>query len=76
MLTWGVLFGPGKGIEWVIDALVERRDLEPRLRYVVAGRTHPKVLAYEGDVYPPVAGTPSPEERCGRHGVFDNSIAS
>lgn len=50
LLTWG-LIGPGKGIEWVIDAMVHLRDLSPRPRYIVAGRTHPKVLAYEGDRY-------------------------
>jgi len=72
LLTWG-LIGPGKGIEWVIDAMVELRDVEPRLRYVVAGRTHPKVLAYEGDVY-----RRSLERRVERHDlgdmvIFDNS---
>lgn len=50
LLTWGLL-GPGKGIEWVIDAMALLRDVIPRPHYVVAGRTHPKVLAYEGDVY-------------------------
>lgn len=48
VLTWGLL-GPGKGIEWAIDALPELRDLDPR--YVVLGRTHPKVLATVGDGY-------------------------
>jgi glycosyltransferase involved in cell wall biosynthesis len=50
LLTWGLL-GVGKGIEWVIDALVDLRDLTPRPRYLVAGRTHPKVLAREGERY-------------------------
>jgi polysaccharide biosynthesis protein PslF len=50
LLTWGLL-GPGKGIEWAIDALAELSDLRPRPQYVIAGRTHPKVLAHEGDVY-------------------------
>jgi len=50
LLTWG-LIGPGKGIEWVIDALAFLRDLEPTPFYVVAGRTHPKVLAFAGDTY-------------------------
>lgn len=49
-LTWGLL-GPGKGIEWVIDALGElaRRGLSAR--YVVAGRTHPRVLENDGESY-------------------------
>jgi glycosyltransferase involved in cell wall biosynthesis len=50
ILTWGLL-GPGKGIEWVIDSLAQLKDLSPRPLYVVAGQTHPKVLAHEGDVY-------------------------
>ncbi|HMG44365.1 MAG TPA: glycosyltransferase [Acidimicrobiales bacterium] len=50
LLTWG-LIGRGKGIEWAIDAMGDLQDLQPRPRYVVAGRTHPKVLAFEGDVY-------------------------
>jgi glycosyltransferase involved in cell wall biosynthesis len=50
LLTWG-LIGPGKGIEWMIDAMVGLRDLDPAPRYVVMGRTHPKVLAREGDAY-------------------------
>ena len=50
LLTWGLL-GPGKGIEWAIDALALVRNVHPRPTYVVAGKTHPKVLEYEGDVY-------------------------
>ena len=50
LLTWG-LIGPGKGIEWVIDAMVDLKDLSPAPLYVIAGRTHPKVLAHEGDIY-------------------------
>jgi glycosyltransferase involved in cell wall biosynthesis len=50
LLTWGLL-GPGKGIEWMIDALALLNDLRPRPIYVVAGNTHPKVHEYEGDVY-------------------------
>jgi polysaccharide biosynthesis protein PslF len=50
LLTWGLL-GPGKGIEWMIDALALVDDLRPRPIYVVAGNTHPKVHEYEGDVY-------------------------
>ncbi len=50
LLTWGLL-GPGKGIEWMIDAMVLLRTMFPRPHYIVAGRTHPKVLTYEGDAY-------------------------
>ncbi|HEY6788539.1 MAG TPA: glycosyltransferase, partial [Trebonia sp.] len=50
VLTWGLL-GPGKGIEWGIEAMAMLRDLQPMPRYMVAGQTHPKVLLREGDVY-------------------------
>ena len=50
ILTWG-LIGPGKGIEWGIEAMDKLRDLSCSPRYVVAGRTHPKVLEREGEAY-------------------------
>jgi glycosyltransferase involved in cell wall biosynthesis len=50
LLTWGLL-GPGKGIEWAIDALSLLKDLRPRPHYVIAGDTHPKVLAADGEAY-------------------------
>jgi glycosyltransferase involved in cell wall biosynthesis len=50
LLTFGLL-GPGKGIERVVDAMAELKDLVSRPRYLVAGRTHPKVLAADGEAY-------------------------
>jgi glycosyltransferase involved in cell wall biosynthesis len=50
VLTWGLL-GPGKGIEWGIEAMAMLRDLQPMPRYLVAGQTHPKVLLREGEAY-------------------------
>jgi glycosyltransferase involved in cell wall biosynthesis len=50
LLTWGLL-GPGKGIERVVDAMSSLQDLRPRPQYLVAGRTHPKVLAADGEAY-------------------------
>ena len=50
ILTWG-LIGPGKGIEWGIEALGQLRDLHLRPRYLVVGKTHPKVLAAHGEAY-------------------------
>jgi polysaccharide biosynthesis protein PslF len=48
ILTWGLL-GPGKGIEWAIDAMPGLRDLRPR--YLVIGKTHPKVLERDDEDY-------------------------
>ncbi len=50
LLTWGLL-GPGKGVERVIDAMASLRDLPGSPRYLIAGQTHPKVLAAEGEHY-------------------------
>lgn len=50
LLTWGLL-GPGKGIEWAIDAFAELGDLDPAPTYVIAGATHPKVRERSGEAY-------------------------
>jgi len=50
LLTWG-LMGPGKGVERVIDAMSGLKDLRGQPRYLVAGATHPRVLAAEGETY-------------------------
>jgi polysaccharide biosynthesis protein PslF len=50
VLTWGLL-GPGKGIEWAIDAFGELDELDPAPTYTVAGATHPKVRERTGESY-------------------------
>ena len=50
VLTWGLL-GPGKGIEWGIEAMALLADLRPTPRYLIAGQTHPKVLLRDGESY-------------------------
>lgn len=50
LLTWGLL-GPGKGIEWAIESLAALADLRPCPRYLIAGATHPRVLASSGEDY-------------------------
>jgi glycosyltransferase involved in cell wall biosynthesis len=50
ILTWGLL-GPGKGIEWAIEALGLLGHLHPAPRYLVVGKTHPKVLERHGESY-------------------------
>ena len=50
LLTWGLL-GPGKGVERVIEAMGSLHHLNGRPRYLIAGRTHPKVLAADGEAY-------------------------
>ena len=50
ILTWG-LIGPGKGIEWGIEALALLGDLRPSPRYLVVGETHPRVFEAHGEAY-------------------------
>src|SRR5207244_4010702 len=50
ILTWGLL-GPGKGIEWAIEALGFLGHLDPAPTYLVVGKTHPKVLEQYGESY-------------------------
>ena len=66
LLTWGLL-GPGKGVERVIDALVALRDLPGRPEYLIAGQTHPKVLAANGEAY-----RAARIEQARRNGVADS----
>jgi glycosyltransferase involved in cell wall biosynthesis len=66
ILTWGLL-SEGKGIEWGIDALAMLSDLTPKPRYIVAGQTHPKVKAREGEKYRNFL-----MERAASNGVMDD----
>ncbi len=50
LLTWGLL-GPGKGVENVLDALALLGHDAAKVHYRIAGATHPKVLAHEGEAY-------------------------
>ncbi len=50
LITWGLL-GPGKGLERSIEAMALLRDLEPRPRYRIVGRTHPVVAKSQGTAY-------------------------
>jgi glycosyltransferase involved in cell wall biosynthesis len=50
VLTWGLL-GPGKGIEHAIEAVARLRDGGLRVDYTVAGQTHPRVRASNGEAY-------------------------
>jgi len=50
VLTWGFL-SPGKGIEHAIAAIARLRPHAPAASYIVAGQTHPKVQAANGECY-------------------------
>jgi glycosyltransferase involved in cell wall biosynthesis len=50
LLTFGLL-GPGKGIEYAIEALPEIIRRHPDVVYLVLGATHPHLVAREGESY-------------------------
>ena len=50
LLTFG-LIGPGKGLEYVIEALPAIARRHPDVVYLVLGATHPHLLAREGERY-------------------------
>ncbi len=50
LLTLGLL-GPGKGIEHVLRAMPDVVARHPQVQYHVAGATHPKLLARDGERY-------------------------
>ncbi len=50
LLTFG-LIGPGKGIEYAIEALPEIVKQHPNVVYLVLGATHPQLLKNEGERY-------------------------
>ena len=66
LLTWGLL-GPGKGVERVIASMTSLKDLPGRPRYLIAGQTHPKVLAHAGEAY-----RDARKEQARRGGVADS----
>lgn len=72
LLTWGLL-GPGKGIEWAIDALDSVSDLHPRPEYVVAGATHPKVREQHGEAYREMLIDRAARSGSADHVVFDDT---
>lgn len=50
LMTFGLL-GPGKGIEYAIEALPEIVKRHPGTVYLVLGATHPNLIAREGEKY-------------------------
>jgi len=50
LLTFGLL-GPGKGIEYAIEALPDIVRRFPNVIYLILGATHPHLVAREGESY-------------------------
>ena len=50
LMTFG-LIGRSKGIETAIKALPKACQINPNIRYVILGKTHPHILIHEGESY-------------------------
>ena len=75
LLTFGLL-GPGKGIEYAIQALPTIVQRHPEVVYVILGATHPNLIAHEGERYR--LSLERLAEACGvrDHVIFDNRFVT
>ncbi len=70
-LTFG-LIGPGKGLEYAIDALPEIVNLHPNFIYVLLGATHPNLLKSQGESYRDGLRLQAEKLGVGEHLHFEN----
>jgi glycosyltransferase involved in cell wall biosynthesis len=75
LLTFGLL-GPGKGIEYAIEALPEIVRRHPNVVYLVLGATHPHLLAREGERYRLSLERLAEERGVKDHVIFYNRFVS
>jgi len=75
LLTFG-LIGPGKGIEYAIEALPEIVRRHPDVVYLVLGATHPHLLASEGERYRLSLERLVADHGVKEHVIFHNSFVS
>ncbi len=75
LLTWGLL-GPGKGIEWSIEALARLTVSGPQPHYVIAGATHPNVKARDGEAYRESLMSRAERLGVGDRVIFDDAYRS
>ena len=75
LLTFGLL-GPGKGIEYAIQALPEIIRRHPETVYLVLGATHPHLIAREGEKYRTSLEHLADDLGVGEHVIFYNRFVS
>ena len=75
LLTFGLL-GPGKGIEYVIEALPEIVRRHPNVVYLVLGATHPHLVTREGERYRLSLDRLAEERGVKEHVIFYNRFVS
>ncbi|TDU63076.1 glycosyltransferase involved in cell wall biosynthesis [Prosthecobacter fusiformis] len=75
LLTFGLL-GPGKGIEYAIEALPEIVRQHPNVVYLILGATHPHLIAKEGERYRLSLERLAEERGVKEHVIFYNRFVS
>jgi glycosyltransferase involved in cell wall biosynthesis len=75
LFTFGLL-GPGKGIEYAIEALPEIVRHHPEVVYFIVGATHPHLLALEGERYRQGLEQLAEDRGVKDHVVFHNQFVS
>ncbi len=75
LFTFGLL-GPGKGIEYAIEALPEIVQRHPDVVYLVLGATHPHLVAREGESYRLGLERLAEDHGVKDHVIFDNRFVS
>lgn len=75
LLTFGLL-GPGKGIEYAIEALPTIVRRHPEVVYLVLGATHPHQIAREGESYRLSLVRLAEDRGVKEHVIFDNRFVS
>ncbi len=75
LLTFG-LIGPGKGIEYAIEALPAIVRAHPNVVYLVLGATHPHLVAREGEKYRLGLERLAEERGVKEHLIFFNRFVS
>ena len=75
LFTFG-LIGPGKGIEYAIEALPSIVRRHPEVVYVVLGATHPHLVARDGEKYRLSLQRLGEDLGVADHIIFDNRFVS
>jgi len=70
-LTFG-LIGPGKGLEFAIDAIPEIVSRHPDFIYVLLGATHPNLMKRDGEAYRDELKRQAERLGVGKHLHFEN----
>jgi glycosyltransferase involved in cell wall biosynthesis len=75
LFTFG-LIGPGKGIEYAIEALPDIARRHPDVVYVVLGETHPHLVARDGEKYRLSLQHMAEDLGVTEHIIFDNRFVT